>query len=64
MTPHTPSDSPERRDRPEAEIEVTPAMLEAAHSVLTAHYLGDLGHDLSDSVLTALFRAMLESSRP
>lgn len=45
------------------QIEVTPEMLEAASEFLEQHYLGDGVYDLSDGVMTGLYRAMHALSR-
>ena len=43
---------------PEAELEVTPEMIDAGHRALDGHYLGNGRFDLTNPTLVALFRAM------
>ena len=42
-------------------IVVTPEMCAAAHMVLSEHYLGDGGYDLSDDVIAEVYLAMAEA---
>ena len=51
MVPESPKDR--------LEPEVTPEMIEAAHDVLEDHYFGAGQYDLSDAVMTQLYRAMV-----